>query len=205
MFNDYADEDDWYLRRPDLVQAELHSLKISDLANDVGGHDVLFALDTQPLPDEPFDWAGIAEDIVPRVQEVLAHVDRCCDGLLDVEYRTACRRLLARAAVGGPKVFRREGKSDTAAAAIVWIIGTANGIFEGHDRKMLASRVVHFLGVKSSAASRADTFLQAAGFRKRYVGLHLGVNYLVSERRGWIIERRERYRDRGCPTCGKKW
>jgi hypothetical protein len=50
-------------------------------------------LDDDPLPDESLDWTGIDEDVAPRVQEVLTHVDRCCDDLLNVEYGTACRRL----------------------------------------------------------------------------------------------------------------
>ena len=111
MLNNAAYEEDWYLSRPHLMKAELDSLKLCELAAEVGGDDVLEALDDSPLPDEPFDWTGIAEDIAPRVREVLAMVDRCCDDLLDVEYRTACRRLLARAAVGDPKVFRRKAKS----------------------------------------------------------------------------------------------
>ena len=151
---------------------------------------------TVRLPDEPFDWAGIAEDIAPRVREVLEMVDRCCDDLLDVEYRTACRRLLARAAVGDPKVFRREAKTDTAAAAIVWIIGKANKIFDGSERLLLASRVVHYLG-KGSASSRAETLARAAGFKCRYLDCHLDATFLVSKRRRTIIEERERYRYNG--------
>ena len=194
MLNNPAYKDDWHLTRPDLVQAELDSLKLWDLAAEVGGDDVLQALDDSPLPDEPFDWTGIAEDIAPRVDEILALVDRCCDDLLDVEYRTASRRLLARAATGGPKVFRRKAKADTAAAAIVWIVGTANKIFEGHDRLMLASRVVHYLGVKGSASNRAETLARAAGFNCQYLNCCLDATFLVSGRRHTIVEERERYR-----------
>jgi hypothetical protein len=78
-----------------------------------------------------------------------------CDDLLDVEYRTACRRLLARAAVGDPNVFRGKARTDTAAVAIVWIVGAANNIFVGRERLILASRVVHHLGMKGSASSRS--------------------------------------------------
>src|SRR6478736_3940510 len=107
MLNNAAYEEDWYLGRPHLMKAELDSPKLCELAVEVGGDDVLEALDDSPLPDEPFDWTGIAEDIAPRVREVLEMVDRCCHDLLGVEYRTACRRVLARAAVGDPKAFRR--------------------------------------------------------------------------------------------------
>ena len=177
-----------------LVKAELDSLKLCELAAEVGGDDVLEGLDDSPLPDEPFDWTGIAEDIAPRVREVLALVDRCCDDLLDVEYRTACRRLLARAAVGDPKVFRREAKTDTAAAASVWIVGKANKIFDGSERLLLASRVVHYLGVKGSASSRAETLARAASFECDYLDVRLDATFLVSRHRRTIVEERERYR-----------
>ncbi|MGH8909817.1 MAG: hypothetical protein ACRD0K_25820 [Egibacteraceae bacterium] len=75
----------------------------------VGGPDRLADLDDAPLPDEPFAWSGIPDDIRDRVGDVLARCDRCCEELLDVECRTACRRLLARAAAGDPNVFRAQG------------------------------------------------------------------------------------------------
>ena len=85
MLNNAAYEEDWYLGRPHLMKAELDSPKLCELAVEVGGDDVLEALDDSPLPDEPFDWTGIAEDIAPRVREVLEMVDRCCHDLLGVE------------------------------------------------------------------------------------------------------------------------
>ena len=60
---------------------------------------------------------------------MLELTDACCDELLDVEYRTACRRLLARVAAGDPAVFRRRASSATAAAAICWIVGKDNDLF----------------------------------------------------------------------------
>ena len=77
---------------------------LAQLARAVGGGTVLDSLDDGPLPDEPFDWAGVADDIRPVVTEVLAACDNCCEQLLDVEYRTACRRLLARVAIGDASV-----------------------------------------------------------------------------------------------------
>jgi len=65
-----------------------------------------------------------------RVAEVLALLDRCCDELLDTEYRTACRRFLARAAAGDPEIFRRRSKPASAAAAVCWVIGKADMLFD---------------------------------------------------------------------------
>lgn len=64
------------------------------LAGLVGGEEALKALDDRPLPDEPFNWTGIADDIRDRVSEILILTDRACDEILDAEYRTVLRRLL---------------------------------------------------------------------------------------------------------------
>lgn len=190
-------------RRYEPTQADFDAMALDRLAAEVGGDHVLDALDDAPIPDEPFDWTGIADDVVPIVGEILAHVDRCCDDLLDLEYRTACRRLLARAAVGDPRVFRRKAKSETAAAAIVWIVGRANQIFEGPQRLMLASRVADYLGVKGSASGRAESMLRAARFGSYFLDFRLDADYLVSARRRAIIEERNRYAPPPppCPQC----
>jgi hypothetical protein len=77
--------------------ASLGEVTLDQLASDVGGRVELDRLDDHPLPDEPFRGDGIADDIAARVQEILTLTDRYCDEFLDVELRTACRRLLARA------------------------------------------------------------------------------------------------------------
>ena len=68
------------------------------LALDVGDPIELDQLDDDPLADEPFRWDGISDNVTARVHEVLAFSDRCCEEMLDLEYRTACRRVLARVA-----------------------------------------------------------------------------------------------------------
>ncbi|WP_199255623.1 hypothetical protein [Mycolicibacterium mengxianglii] len=55
-------------------------------------------------------WTGIADDIAPRVQEVLGQVDQCCDTPFDAEYRSACGRLQGRAAFRDPRAFRRKSE-----------------------------------------------------------------------------------------------
>ncbi|HVX46270.1 MAG TPA: hypothetical protein VHC49_20430, partial [Mycobacteriales bacterium] len=42
-----------------------------ELERAVGGPAQLQSLDTEPLPDEPFEWAGISDDIRPVVEETL--------------------------------------------------------------------------------------------------------------------------------------
>lgn len=165
------------------------------LSESVGGDDALRSLDDRPLPDEDFDWADIPDDIHPAVAEVLGLVDACCDELLDAEYRTACRRLLARAAKGDPSVFRRRAKPATAAAAICWLVGKDNDLFRTYAGGMhVKDLTAHFGLAHGSVSQRAGVLLRAAGFDasspswKRRLG---DPSLLVSERRRRIIELRD--------------
>lgn len=165
----------------------------------VGGPDALNALDDSPLPDEPFDWTGIADDVGERVGEVLALIDACCADLLDVEYRTACRRVLARIAVNGPEVFRRRGRSDTAAAAICWSVCRGNDTFDQRQGGFTQKRLLaHFSLQSGSVSQRAGTLLDAGGFPRHSFDFALGSpDYLVSTRRHDILDRRARFSDHG--------
>jgi hypothetical protein len=131
-----------------------------------------------------------------RVNEVLALTDRCCEEMLDFEYRTACRRVLARVASGEPEVFRRKGRAETSAAALVWIVGKANDLFEQRIGSMQVSDLMSHFGLgQSSVAQRAATMLRAGGFHADTYIVRLGSpDYLVAARRRRIIKMRERYR-----------
>ena len=151
-------------------------------------------LDEVPLPDEPFEWAGIPEDIHYRVREVLELCDRCAVELLDVEQRTAMRRFLSRAAVGDPVIFRRKGAPDRAAAAVAWVVTKANDSV-GHHGSLEVQELLAWFGVKG-ISQRAEVFLKAVGVDPyhQYGAMNLGAeDLLVSRRRSRIIELRERY------------
>ena len=162
-----------------------------------GGDDGLRALDDRPLPDEDFDWVRLPDDVHAKVAEVLALTDACCDDLLDVEYRTACRRLLARVAAGDPAVFRRRASSTTAAAAICWIVGKDNDLFSPSGGRMLVKDLMAQFGLAQGGVSqRAETLLRAAGFDRSAQpwDLRLGdPELLVSRRRRRMIELRDEY------------
>jgi Domain of unknown function (DUF6398) len=162
-----------------------------------GGDERLRSLDDRPLPDESFDWSAIPDDVHEKVGEVLALTDSCCDRLLDNEYRTACRRLLARAAAGDPAVFRRRASSATAAAAICWIVGKDNDLFSPADGGLLVKDLMASFGlVQSGVSQRAETLMKAAGFDpySQRRDLRLGdPGLLVSRRRRTIIQLRDVY------------
>jgi Domain of unknown function (DUF6398) len=166
------------------------------LALHVGSQIQLDQLDDNPLPDEPFRWDGIPDDVTARVHEVLALTDRCCEEMLDVEYRTACRRVLARVASQGPEVFRRKGRAETAAAALVWIVGNANDLFERRNGGIQVRDLMSHFGLgQSSIAQRAATLLRAGGFHDDTYIVRLGSpDYLVAARRRRIVEMRNGYR-----------
>ncbi|MGI8874315.1 MAG: DUF6398 domain-containing protein [Egibacteraceae bacterium] len=159
----------------------------------VGGNDALRDLDVARLPDEPLDLDAVPSDIRARVAEVAALTDGCCDDLLDVEHRTACRRLLADAAAGNPDVFRRRGRADTAAAATVWIVLHGNDGFSQRPGGLTAKAVGEWFGV-SNAGQRAPTLLKAIDAPGPSPSAsRLGTpRYLVADRRRTIVERRDR-------------
>jgi len=165
------------------------------LAVDVGGREQLDRLDAAPLPDEPFLWAGIPDDVSARVAEVLALIDRCCAEVLDTEYRTACRRVLARVATGDPEVFRRQGRVETAAAAVVWIVGKANGLFEkrpGQIRLQVKELMAHMGLGNGTVSQRAATMLRAGGFSDDTYVVCLGSpDLLIAAHRQWLATERD--------------
>ena len=192
-----------------LEPLDVNEIVLDSLREAVGGAEALESLDARPLPDEDFDWEGVADDIREAVAEVLRLCDRYADDVLDVEFRTALRRLLARAARGDPKVFRRRARADTAASALCWAIGKANDLFSPYGRGLLIKDMAAYFGLKGSTASqRANTLINAAGARPDYESysspyafsyyyssdLPLGApDLLVSTRRRRILELRDRY------------
>lgn len=169
---------------------------LEGLDRKVGGRFALQNLDDQPLPDEPFEWAGIADDVRPVIREVLAHCDRCADELLDVEHRTAMRRFLSRAAVGDPAAFRRKASPARGAAAIAWVICRANDTVGAYWSGLSGQDLLAWFGVKGSVSQRAEPLLRANGVdpRKLYGSMDLGApDLLTSKRRTAIIASRDRW------------
>lgn len=167
---------------------------LQSLAEAVGGEEALDALDDTPIPDEPFDWSGVPSEVHEQVAAILEVVDAQCEQHFDVELRTAARRLIARAAKGDPAAFTRARKPEPAAAALVWIVASANDAFARHD--LLIRDFMRGLGLKASSPSqRAEVFLRAARLDDRRFGpVILGdPRLLTSAHRRGLCERRDRY------------
>lgn len=165
------------------------------LARCVGGDAALDRLADQPLPDEEFRWQGIAEDAVERVRELVELTDRCCDALLDVECRTACRRLLSRFASSAPEIVSR-GRAENVAAAVVWIIAKVNNLLRHEGGHVLAKDLMSQFGImRGGASQRAEALLRASGFDTDTHRLCLGSpEYLTAQRRRDIMRSRDQLR-----------
>lgn len=183
---DEDDEDD--LSVPEIM--------IESLDSAVGGRTRLVNLDDAPLPDEPFEWMGIPDDIRPVVQEVLDGCDRCADELLDVEHRTAMRRFLSRAAVGDHAAFRRKASPTRGAAAIAWVVCRANDSAGAYWSGLTVGDLLAWFGVKGSMSQRAQPLLRANGVDPHtlFGSMDLGApDLLTSTRRSQIIAQRDRW------------
>ena len=165
------------------------------IADDVGGVEALMGLDAEPLADEEFDWSGIPEEIGPTVQAILAECDACADAILDVEHRTAMRRFLARAARNDPGLFRRRGSSVRGAAAVAWVVATANRTIGSHRSPLSGKDLLAHFGVTGSVSDRAQSLIRAAGIDhgRTYGSLRVGdPRLLVSRRRRELVDERDR-------------
>ncbi|WP_062465699.1 hypothetical protein [Demequina maris] len=186
---------------PWLREASLRDAQARDrerLAASVGGPDALAALDAEPLPDEEFVWGGIAEDIRTRVAEHLLLLDEVADEHLDVEHRTAIRRVLARAARAEPEMFRRPTQVLRGAIGIALAVCEANDTIasfrRGANHKVLAG----WFGATGAAPDRAASVRHAIGAPSTFGGGYdrsppaLGsADLLISARRAKIIAQRD--------------
>ena len=177
-----------------LSDEELVESIIASAASQVGGRDVLDALDVTPLPDEPFDGARLPDDIRERVEHIAGLVDDFADRSFGVEFRTACRRYLARVAAADPVIFRRNARDETAAAAVAWTIGRANHLVARGGSSMESQDLLGHFGVKGSVSQRAQVLLKALpGTAYDAYGPKLGTpDLLVSSMRAELIDLRER-------------
>lgn len=168
------------------------------LADEVGGYDVLDSLDDAPLPEEEFAWGSVPQDARDQVQKVLDGCDRCADDLFGPEYRTACRRLLARAAPGIPGTPLASAKPVQVAAAVCWVIGRGNHRFGTRPGELKVKDLTGYFGVAGSTPSqRGYQVIQAAGLQladDATIIRPASPGLLVSERRRQIINQRDQYR-----------
>ncbi|CCH76801.1 conserved hypothetical protein [Nostocoides japonicum T1-X7] len=138
------------------------SQELAWLARLVGGVEALAELGTDPLPEEWLDLEGVRPCDRDRVRSIAEVVDTVCDALGDAELRTACRRVLVRAAGGTPGLLGLGEADPPAAAALVAGVGRANGIV-GSGCPVTQRRVGELAGVANVSSDRASRWVRAAG------------------------------------------
>lgn len=167
------------------------------LADEVGGPDTLERLDAVPLPDEPFDRTVLAgrSDATKRAEEVVSLLDGACGEFFDVEHLTACRRLLADLVASDADLLLR-GRAETAAGAVLWLVGKANDSFEGHTGGVAVGEVLAWLGVSGSVSQRARTMLATLDLGDpdtfAYQPILGTPRYLTGQRRAHLVDLRDR-------------
>lgn len=164
----------------------------------VGSEEALAALTAAPLPAEAFDLEEVPEDVRGRVAEVVSQLDRFVEAHesvgFDAEFRTAAYRFLAAVTERSPALWRRAGRADSAAAAIIWAVGRANDLLGVGGAPLTVKEMLEFFGLSASPAQRAGTMLKALGLPPRRFSFDIGLGdpaYLTSATRARIIAERD--------------
>ncbi len=159
-------------------------------AEAVGGPEQLAALDATPLPDEPFEEGGIPADVLDKVRAILHHCEVVTTDLLDVEHRTAARRLLRRLALADPAYLGGRAAAHTHAAAVTWMVAHANDSVGPHA-DLTAAELLEAFGSRSASqrAAKFRTILGLPEFRAYEGPMRLGSpDLLVSGRRAELLD-----------------
>jgi hypothetical protein len=175
---------------------DVHQHLLEQLAEEVGGPEALDSLDGAALPEEEFRWEQVPAGTRDRVAAVLAACDRCADDLLGAEYKTACRRLLARAVPGLSRMLSGTAKPEVIAAAACWVIGKGNQRLGQGAGEVRVKDLMGYFGLgQPSVSERGYQVMRAAGIQPAsasYPAVRLGTpSLLVSARRRRIIELRD--------------
>jgi hypothetical protein len=156
-------------QRPDftagvgMTELQYHVLELHALSVSVGLPAILEPVSAVPLPDEEFNWSRLPDSIRTKTTDVLRLVDACADALFDTEFRTACRRFLARVVAEDPGLIGGRAAVASIAAAVVWSINRANNDLARDQPRVTAKDITAYLGVKSTPGPRAEMMRQALG------------------------------------------
>ncbi|HEY6531416.1 MAG TPA: hypothetical protein VIY72_03875 [Acidimicrobiales bacterium] len=150
-------------------------------AASVGGHDLLAALDAEPLPNEPLDLLAVDPAMVDRAVLVSSHCDRWFDPESELflplpstwsddetrwfvererERRTAARRLVGRLARSAPTHLGGRARPESIAVAVCWAVEKGSSV--RLSRTPSAGNIARAVGGSPSGARRrAHSMLEA--------------------------------------------
>jgi hypothetical protein len=166
--------------------------QLDELAVVVGGHDLLAALDAEPLPDDHLDLLAVDPAVVDRTLLVSSYCDDWFDGIRRdhsapmlvalaqierrfgedprrlaeaarrIELRTAARRLVGRLARSAPEKLRGRPKPQSLAAAVCWAVERGNALRP--QRAPTAGAIAGAVGGSAAGVRRrAHEMLEALG------------------------------------------
>jgi hypothetical protein len=145
--------------RPSGSDSPTHERALRWLEAAVGGADALRSLDATPLAITPLDLSSVPADLHDRALAISAR----CDAIaLEVfgnpELAAASRYILTAVLTLDPGTLHRSERDETAAGAVIWIGGHANGLI-GPQGVVLARDLWDILDISSSAAARGAGIL----------------------------------------------
>lgn len=121
--------------------------------------------DLEPLPDEDLVLDDAPGDLHDLLVEISAHVDRLVASEafadLGMEFRTAVRRFLVRAAAADPALFRRRAKAVNTAATATWMVGRANQVVGYSPAPVRSSDLQAWFGVSAFNSERGERMVDA--------------------------------------------
>ena len=138
-FADQVDDE----RRPAAVlrppEPPRHEQVLRWLDGMVGGRETLLALTDEPDPPAPPLDLPDAESRA-AVAAVKESLDRVASELLDAEARRALDRALTLLGHAAPHALTGARSAPTVAGGLLWIVGKANGLFDGGFTQQLVRR-----------------------------------------------------------------
>ncbi len=139
--------------RVEVDRTPAHETELAWLSRLVGSRDALDGLSDDPLPEEAFDPAGVAEPWRPRATAVAAHLDRVVAEFGDPELATAARRALTRGVRANAGLLAVEDDDLRTAAAVFVAVGKGNAVIGTYGTPLRV--VASVLGLKSAPTDRA--------------------------------------------------
>ena len=168
--------------------ANIYPVLLRGIENQVGGQDALIGVRTDPLPDEPTDFAGVPPVYKDQVAIVLEQIDLCATELFDTEIRTAARRFLARLVENcGDHLFPPTVPHNQIGAAILIAVTSAN-LLIGTPGSLTADDIWDWFGIEDpDSPEHVDTVIGAVTGTHYQIGLGTP-DFLTGSYRAALLE-----------------
>ena len=114
-----ATSEQWLPRDSVAMRIRLEDKWERELIDRLGGRAAYRALDDSPLPDVPYDWSVVPDELRAPVADTLEVLDHWATELFDPEVRTIARAVLAAIVTTDRTVLERLDRGDRLAVPIL--------------------------------------------------------------------------------------